>query len=80
MLAKHQCLRFINKNDRGIRLPALAGRNRYLAARHVAGVLEVFAHSTGYANRYRPEGAEVEPLVLVVQFVSSQGPQAKENE
>jgi hypothetical protein len=52
MLAKHQCLRYINKNDRGISLPALPGWNRYLAARHVAGVLEVFAHSTGYANRY----------------------------
>ena len=29
----------------------LSGWNRYIAARHVAGVLEVFAHSPGYANK-----------------------------
>lgn len=42
----------MNKNDRGISLSVLPSWNRDLAARHAAGVLEVFAHSTGYAKRY----------------------------
>jgi hypothetical protein len=59
-------LRYIHKNDRGISLPALAGWNRYLAARHVAGVLEVFAHSSGYAKK-----AMSENLILHQKFVPS---------